>query len=172
MYEGCFDRDARRKQSQPYQRLNFTEHRDKLTLPGLSTQELCMIIHLEDILPDDILCSDPDSGVTDIPSNISSPDEERLDMDRISQLLSDIEKKESLVIAEYGSFVNLENSGQIHNLVEQLIRLGSDHVKLLSIGEARYYYHFACLVAESFSTEDLLISRTRYEYARFLDRNG
>lgn len=176
MYDKHYDRDTRRKQSQPYQMKNFAEHRDRLTLPGLSTQELCLIIHLEDSIPDDIACNDSGVGIIDISSNICSLDEERLDVDQRSQLIGEIEEKELVIIEEYKnlcrSIVNPEDHTQIKNFVGQLIRLGADHAKLQWIGEARYYYHFACLVAESFSMQDLLLSKTPYEHARFLDGNG
>lgn len=176
MYDQHYDRDARRRQSQPYQRKNLAEHRDKLTLPGLSTQELCMIIHLEDILPDDVACNDPGLGTVENKLDICSLDEKRTDSDQRQQLHNEIIDKEGFIIAEYenlrGSVINLDHYGQINNFVDQLIRLGAIYVKLQRIGLARYYYHFACLVAESFSMQDLLLSQTRYEYARFLDRNG
>ena len=172
MYDLHCDRDVRRNQTQPSQRKNFAEHRDKLTLPGLSTQELCLVIRLEDILLDEVAGNDPDVGVTDI----SSLDEKQLDVNQMSQYFNETRETESDIIKEYknlcGSVGHPEHHVQIENFVGQLIRLGVYNVGLQWIGDARYYYHFACLVAESFSKQDLLLSKTRYAYARFLDRNG
>ncbi|KAG7006888.1 hypothetical protein G7Y79_00012g032240 [Physcia stellaris] len=86
MYELHYGRDVRRKQTQPSQRKNFAKHHDKLTLPGLSTQELCLVIHLEDILPDDVAYDDPGLRTTDISSRIRFLEEMR----QSHQLLSEI----------------------------------------------------------------------------------
>lgn len=168
-YSKHYDAEHRRKQSLPDDEHNFAEWRSELRIPENTTQELCAIIQLSELLPHEIDFIDASSSgrvVQDIPTTLGA---EETEIDNIWN------RQLALVNDLKGVPLNTTDSEHRSRIVDFLakhIAIGEELAKQDWLGEARYHFHTAYLIAESFFKEDILFPETHFRYAMFLDDNG
>jgi len=157
-YSRHYDRKPGRERSRLYERDNFAEHRNRLLVPGKSTQELCAIIQILEL-------PQPEPELNDAPSS-----------DSHAQTHS-IWERQSALRGESKDF-SPDTSDPVHmsrvsRYLDEHVSLGEEFAKDEWTGEARYHFYTAYLIGESFFSQDpIRFGKTRFRYARFLDNNG
>lgn len=170
LYRRYYNRILRQDQSLANKQNDFATYRNQIVVPGESTQELTTVIQISGFTGSEPAPKDPAlSGNAKINQSFSS-DEEDLTMDNIW------DREERL--AERANDFSLDKSdsrskSQISEFVKDHIGLGKACSKVGWIGEARYHFLMAYLIAESFGKHNRHTwNNARIEYAEFLDNNG
>ena len=171
LYGKDYDQNLRGKRPRTFDPYNFSICKNEITIPKQSTQELCAIVQIRDV------------SVTDLPPRGSPPSDKAIDSqkqipdagrmplsnrwDKLSNLMSTFEIEES-----FGSPDSVLTP-LVLSILSEHASIGRLLVQQKWVGEARYHFHAACLITESFFKDDTLrVRHTRYRYAKFLDHHG
>lgn len=161
---------GRQNKSQTNEQSNFAIYRNNIVVPRGSTQELSAVIQISGFHGSEPAPQDPaPSGNPESNQNFG-PDEEELAMEDIW------ERKERLIAGAKYFPLNKSDSGskrRISEIVKEHVGLGEACSKVQWIGDARYHYHMAYLIAEAFRKDNRdMWNNARFDYARFLDDHG
>ena len=154
---------------------DFATYRNRIIVPGRSTQELSTVIQISAFTGNESVPNNPAlSGNTKANHSFNSHEED-------SATISILDRKERLAARVRNmslAKVDARSETLIAELVKDYIGLGEAFLKTEwigggRIGEARYYFHVAYMIAEAFCKDDRRTwNDARFEYAKFLDDNG
>ena len=162
MYSKYYGRKPRQKRFEH----NFAQHRSRIVIPAHSTQELCAIIQLTRLPQHEVEFGDECSGDNTMTDQRSMMDEEYTNLStRMNNLTSEFKDLPS-------DLSNPEHRSRVHKCVGEHLSIGEACAEINWLGEARYHFHLACLIAESCINKDLIfVSETKFRYANFLNEN-
>ena len=153
-YEMYYKQDKGQDQPLASKQNSFATHREQLLVPGGSTQELSAVIQV--------------SGFTG--SGLAPKDELELEMNNISG-------RQRRLAARASNFsldkTDPRSKERISEFVKEHIGLGEACAKVERIGEGRYHFYMAYLIAESCCKDNQHTWNTaRSKYSGFLDDTG
>ena len=170
LYRRYYDRGPGQNESPAKNQNDFATYRNQIVVPVGSTQELSAVIRITSFDESGAALQGPMfTGNAESSQSLSS-DEEELTMDNIWDAEDRLAARaENFSLDKSDS----KNKRRISEFINDYIGLGEACSKVKWIGEARYHFHMAYLIAESFSRDDMHTwNNARFEYAEFLDENG
>ena len=166
-YRRYFDNNRRRKSADPSQndQQDFATHRKQLDVPAASTQELCLVVNISDFALGSDKTDDASSDTKRAEKGDS--EEETFNVWEKQDQLS--EKSSKFPLDRADSSKRRRTVG----IVKDHLELGEACAKFDRIGEARYHFYSAYLIARYVSKDNAsLWNQARLSYVRHLDDNG
>ena len=169
LYRRHYDRYPGDNETLDSKQKNFATYRNDMVISPGSTQELTAIIQISSF-------TGPEAASKVLGSSNNAENGQRTNSDEELMMDSIWDAQDRLAArAENLSFGKADSRSKrrISELVKDHIELGESCSEVKWIGEARFYFHGAYLIAESFSKDDLHTwNYARFAYAKFLDDNG
>ena len=172
-FAGCYPEQGTPIHKEP----NYAEYRSTLVIPAKSTQELCVIIQISELLKTGSVIHDQTRNPDRIQISSNVPTARRLIDQTPQRRFQKIRHSQASVVAKLRQFL-LKSSGpkywtQASEIVSRYLHVGKACVSMTWIGEARYYFFMASLVADNFYTNDTSSQiKVLLEYANFLKTHG
>ncbi|KAL8823915.1 MAG: hypothetical protein Q9191_005448 [Dirinaria sp. TL-2023a] len=172
LYKRYYDR---KYLSQAKKQSDFATYRNQIIVPGISTQELSTVIQISTFTGSEAFLRDS------APSG--SPNTRQwFNSDKENPAATSIMDRKNRLAARAGKiYLNKSDSRSeflISEVVKDYVGIGEAFLNTAwigegEIGEARYYFDMANMIAQTFSKRDQRTwNNTRFEYAKFLDDNG
>ncbi|KAG8525245.1 uncharacterized protein KY384_008889 [Bacidia gigantensis] len=167
-----YNRAPGRKQPEMYRKHNFAQSRSVITIPGESTQELCTVLEVSD-LP--LISDTPTANL-----QRQKDKEAETQKEKITEKVNHMQRRLT-ANANHSVLTSLDaaNSPQMPQFTEAVsfinehLRIAKACTKVERLGEARYHYWVACLIAEVvYNKKAIPLSDIRFQYAKFLHENG
>ena len=174
LFDEIYGGGATQSQRSTCEERDFATHRNSLTVPGKSTQELSAVIQISNTVQPNIHSqkASPKADDTDT-SDGSKP----LSGDQTDMVKARVRREQHEIADKLKSYT-MESSDtrrehRASELAGKSIDLGRACAKLKLIGQARYHFYVACVVVEIvYSKGSFIYNNTYFHYAKFLDDNG
>ena len=153
---------------------NFAQHRNGLTIPRQSTQELCAIMQM----PDSPQVKEALRVTLSTKSGIQSHLKSENDFESRTPKISEAKLRRNqyrIFRFKHIDLSNVRDRPRALELLESLLSLGEVHTgtSIGPCGYARYYFFTASLVAQVVHKENrFLVNEVRLKYATFLGKKG
>lgn len=172
LYRRWYDRADAARQSVSPDLANLATHKDNLTVPAGSTQELRIVIQLSGLQHPKRGPLDPQSEPLQPTQKINDGEDQRnTDAEERIRLRQRMLIVNTMQIPSRSS--DSEGKRRLTKIIHDHIDLGLACTTIDSIAEARYHLLMACLIAEFLYREgSYALSNARFIYAKFLGRHG